>query len=567
MLGKATIATHRLCTELKKDISIVSDCFIGASDFIRIVLKDEYIQSRLESMLSDERLGIPIMNNECVVVDYFGPNVGKELHLGHLRSLAMGQMVSNVLEFYGATVHRRNHVGDFGSQSGVIIRYLLEYDPKTLESLDYGTCNTSINMEKERMVRGHKYPEEVIDTTDRRLGLGGIDFPDQLTISTLGEYYRISTLKYKDDDLFAHRARLETTALQNGKSVAQKQWDNVVKISLRHFTEILKSFNATKLKHIPESCYKIRANQLIDSLLEAGVAKQFGDSYVEVFLSDCKDSGANRSVLRTRDGALTYMATDLAALRHRISTHKPDIIIYITDEAQEFHFKRLEEIAIKANILGDCKIEHMGYSPILSQEGDKIRSRSGTQYRISETLSQIKKLARDMIVQNGDYISQTTHVLSERIGAGGILFSELSTHHEKSDKYSIDRIAATGLNPLFSLLLSYSSAFSILNRLLHSRTPPEYIKDDGFRNETERSLALTLMGLENEVYYSLKSRISHRLCKYLRTVSERFELFCKETTIVDGNKVHLGSLNLVKLTYRVMKLVFSLLGIKPVEKF
>ncbi|GBE62200.1 arginyl-tRNA synthetase [Babesia ovata] len=275
---------QRLRDEIRKEDEFVSNCIVTGNGYINIFLKDEFLRRSLNSMQcsTTRLLNVPCMSKDSVVVDYFGPNVGKELHIGHLRSAAIGGAVANILEFCGAKVFRRNHVGDFGSHSGQIMRYLLEYDPTSLDAFSPSKVDSERMRETVRQQIGYNlWPYKKITTTDK-MSQPTPDISVELITNTIGEIYRCARKKCDADASFMARCKEETALLQRGKDVHQDVWNNIARTSMNSHRDVLKLFNLDKVRDIPESFYAKRVFALVERLVGEGHARKRPDGSVTI---------------------------------------------------------------------------------------------------------------------------------------------------------------------------------------------------------------------------------------------------------------------------------------------
>eukprot|EP00375_Theileria_parva_P003859 XP_766545.1 arginyl-tRNA synthetase [Theileria parva strain Muguga] len=574
---------ERLSYEIKKELSTVGACKI-THDCLNIKLRDEYIIDQLNLMSESDRLNVGKLTDETVLVDYFSPNVGKNLHMGHIRSLGIGQAISNLLHFSGSKVIRRNHVGDFGLHSGIIMRYIIEYDTRAMEALNPATCDSVRLRETTRqLVAGFSPLNFSHDYNVKNLTLPYPTFAYGLVLETMDDYYKLAFEKFSSDQEFAKRAKIETCLLQNEKSFAFPQWQNVTKVSLAKYNDLLDYFYIKGLKNIPESLYKNVTNRFINELIKDNQVKQNDKEVVYTIPKSSKtddntDSTENtrnsdsaegvgvknedKTVLITREGSLTYMSTDLGALSYRVNWHKPDRIIYVTENNQKSHFKKLYKISKKLKLLKKCKMEHVGFGQICLEGSGKIRSRTGNTCTLDDITRQVVKLVTDHMVKRGDYLQLKSPVLSRKIGVGSILFSDLSVEPKSGYNFSIERLMNQGYNLLISILYSYVRCQSILKRC---ESLPQ-IPSNEFRNEYERKLGLVLLGFENIIATSISLREPHRVCKYLTNLSREFNQFYEKTPVIADDKVNSLSLKLVKITSRAIEIGLGILNIQTVKR-
>lgn len=646
---------RRLRDEIRKESDCVTDCLITENGYINIFLKDSYIRRRLNAMHNDpsKRLNVPLMSGDRVVVDYFSPNVGKELHMGHLRSAAVGGAISNILEFCGAKVLRRSHVGDFGAQSGQIIRYLVEYDPTSMDAFTESQTDKVRMLEMSRKMLGYSVWDIKKTRTSGRLAQPTPAKSMELIANTVGEVYRLAKQIYDKDAAFMYRCKQETALLQKGKDMHQKVWQNIASTSRHAYRDILEDFKLDKVRDVPESYYAKRVFPFVEGLVAQGHATKRPDGSVTIVLKDgdikkdeCDNDGGvvytgtffkgnnvihlggnsplsphnsegepigqeahlhiatanktpdtvegqqdakdtaqysddemgsegqrqdNEFVLITKEGAATYLAVDLTALAHRLKENKATRLIYITDNAQKSHFRKLESIARQVGILKDQEMEHLGFGAVKAADGKRMRSRTGRGDAVADIWNETVGTFKKEVERKAEYLHPMSIFMAHKLAAGSILYADLSTAQQDNYTFSTSRLLNLGGNTLMSILYSYVRSRSIQRKLRESNTVVDTsgLGQDvnaAFKNPISRRLALRLIGLENVIFAAAHLRAPHRLCKYVWGLSKEFAQFYEETRVADSNGVAAESVQLVNLVARTIKLVLSLLNIQTVER-
>ncbi|KAK1441782.1 arginyl-tRNA synthetase [Babesia gibsoni] len=622
-------AARRLRDEIRKETDYVSDCTISSNGYINVTLRESFIRQSLSRMLKDpnKRLNIPYMTEERIVIDYFSPNVGKDLHMGHLRSAAVGGAIANILEFCGSKVMRRSHVGDFGAQSGQIIRYLVEYDPTSLEAFNPYNNDWKRQVEMTRQKLGYSVWNIKKTQTSGRLAQPTPSLCRELISNTIGEIYKLSKEIYNKCPDFVKRCKEETTLLQQGKDPHQKVWQHIAVTSMRSYRDMLEKFKLDKVRDIPESYYSKRVFALVERLVKEGHANKKPDGSVTIVLKEFNNSsseGVNESaddvyagtfvkgssaihlnkqpaaaeegdngatetgksvgqheqdgdaknnelVLITKEGALTYLAVDLTAMEHRIKENKADRLIYVTDNAQGPHFKRVEIIARQVGILTDQKMEHVGFGSVNASDGKRMRSRSGVVDTIESIWEDTVEVLKNEVGKNVEYIGEMRDFMAKKLATGSILYADLSTTQRANYTFSTDRLINLGGNSLIGILYSYARGRAINRKVEEGGVPVggealEHGSDSAFRNPSSRKLAMTLMGLEDTILSAVCLHSPHRLCKYIWSLSKEFAHFYQVTKVIEGDVANAESLDLVNLVSQTIKFVLNLLNIETVER-
>ncbi|EDO05520.1 putative arginyl-tRNA synthetase [Babesia bovis T2Bo] len=572
-------AAIRLRDELKKESDAVKDCFVTGNHYVNIVLHDGYIRNVLREMDSDQavRLGVPYMSSGTVVVDYFSPNVGKDLHMGHLRSAAIGAALSNILEFCGSRVIRRNHVGDFGSQSGQIMRYLMEYDPTSIEAFTESQTDKERAKEFTRLIDGYSIWSIKGITTSGRFSRPTPGVSAELIINTMGEIYKNAKELCDTDPEFQLRSKEETALLQRGKHMYQECWKSIVKTSIASHRDILEQFKLDAIRDVPESCYAKRVFAFVDRLVKQGHALARPDGSIVIPWQALNEQSGDTPteelhdlVLITKEGAATYLAVDITALEYRLSEHKPNEIIYITDLAQKPHFDKVIAIARHIGFLKDQKIEHLGFGAVLSEDGKKMRSRTKTGVNVHDIWKYTLKRCLDEVEKKGEFLGQASMCMAHKLAVGSMLYADLSTKHTDTYVFSTDRLLNQGGNNLISILYPYVRARSILRKI--EQDAIKVVNEDlwlvggkPFLNRSARQLALHILGLENAIFTTAYLKTPHRLCKYVRSLGRIFTHFYDNNRVIDQGKAEADLVHLVRLFSQATKLVLKLLNIETLE--
>ncbi|ORM40611.1 Arginine--tRNA ligase [Babesia sp. Xinjiang] len=588
----------RLRDEIRKETDCVSDCFVTGNNYINIVLKDEYLTRTLKAMANDtcKRLNVPIMSRQNVVVDYFGPNVGKELHMGHLRSAAIGGAISNILEFCGDKVYRRSHIGDFGAHSGQIIRYLIEYDPYSLDCFTESWTDRERLLELTRQELGYSVWDAKGIKTSNRLSRPTPAESTDLIVNTIGEIYRRAKRQCELDEKFNVRCKEETALLQHGRHLYQKTWENISLKSMQSYRDLLEDFKLDKIRDVPESCYAKRVFKLIDRLVKEGHALKNKDGSITIKIEHHGSSvdpsranidqdkepahGKNQTtlvylynmasdlVLLTREGAATYLSVDLCALEYRLREHKADTILYVTDSAQRGHFSKLITVARQVGILKDQRVEHLGFGAVLAEDGKKLRSRRKSGAHVLDIWSDTFDKCLHEVENKGEYKFPDNAIMANTLAVGSMLYADLSTTHGDTYTFSTDRLLKQGGNNLISILYSYVRGRSILRKVVSDNI--SVLNDDFgegwlFRSDFDRNLAVQLVGLENAILTAAIMRAPHRLCKYVWKLSRDFAHFYESTRVLDNGTARAENVLLVDLFAKVTNLVLTLLNIETVD--
>ena len=371
MKEKPRDLAEKLMATLSKDVhDVVATMDISGPGFINLHLSDSYLKSKLTAMLRDpQRLAIsPVTLKQRVIVDFSSPNIAKEMHVGHLRSTIIGDSLSRVLEFLGHDVLRLNHVGDWGTQFGMLIRFMQEKYPDITS-----TTTTTTNDGQSTAV------------------LGGAELGD------LVEFYRAAKKRFDEDKDFEAAARAEVVKLQGGDEGSLKAWRAICDLSRVEFQKIYDMLQV-QVEERGESFYNPMLPSIVQDLETQGVAVQSEGAtcvFVPGYMNP--DGTPQPLIVRKSDGGFLYATTDLAAIRHRAKEEQADRVLYVTDVGQAQHFEMVFKAANSAGLLDPTKTElkHVPFGLVQGEDGKKFKTRSGDTVKLKDLLDEAIRIAEE----------------------------------------------------------------------------------------------------------------------------------------------------------------------------
>lgn len=505
---------------------------IAGAGFINITIKPKYISQKINLVYQDERLGVPKTTQpRKTIVDFSSPNIAKEMHVGHLRSTIIGDTIARILEFKGHDVLRLNHVGDWGTQFGMLIAYLRLEKPEVLT-----TANA-------------------------------VDIGDLVTL------YKQAKLKFDQDLEFQETARNEVVKLQSKDVESIKAWTLLCEQSRKEFAVIYELLDI-KLTERGESFYNPFLPEVIEDLKKAHILTEdqgakcvFLDGFVN------KEGNPLPLIVQKSDGGYNYATTDLAALKYRVNQDKATRIIYVTDAGQSNHFTQVFQVAKKANFIPDnVDLVHVPFGLVLAEDGKKIKTRSGETIRLKDLLDEaIIRAKRDLenrLKTEGRNESEGfINQVSKIVGLSAVKYADLSQNRTTDYKFSFDKMLALQGNTAPYLLYAYVRVQGISrkgNIDLNSLISDDHII---LTEETELVLAKHLLQLDFILEEVEKDLLPNRLCLYLFELSQKFNQFYDQCPILQAEeKVKLSRLVLADLTAKVLKQGLSLLGISVLER-
>ncbi|MGB3508706.1 MAG: arginine--tRNA ligase [Microcoleaceae cyanobacterium] len=505
---------------------------IAGPGFINLTLKPEYIEAYLQQIIKDERLGIaPTKNPQRVVIDFSSPNIAKEMHVGHLRSTIIGDSLARVLEFQGHDLLRLNHVGDWGTQFGMLITYLREAFPEALKTADV------------------------------------------LDIGDLVAFYKQSKKRFDEDEDFKEKSRQEVVSLQAGAKDSGYAWQLLCAQSRREF-QVIYDLLDIELNERGESFYNSMLSGVVEDLNKLGLLEESNGAQC-VFLDGFtnKEGEPLPLIVQKSDGGYNYATTDLAALRHRVEKEGAKRLIYVTDSGQANHFAQVWQVAKRAGwIPDDVEVVHVSFGLVLGEDGKKLKTRSGETVRLKDLLDEAinraridleKRLKEESRSESDDFIERVAEV----VGLSAVKYADLSQNRNSNYVFSFDKMLALNGNTAPYLLYAYVRVQGIARKgdidfKNLSKDAKVLLKD-----EQELVLGKHLLQLTEVLDMVTVELLPNRLCEYLYQLSVKFNQFFENCPVLKSEEPLLTSrLLLCDLTARTLKLGLCLLGISVLER-
>ncbi len=509
---------------------------VSGPGFINFTLRDDWIAARASQMLEDPRLGLePVARPQTVVVEYSSPNIAKEMHVGHLRTTIVGDAIARVLEFVGHRVIRDNHVGDWGTQFGMEIEYLLDV--------------------------GEDSPEAALLRTDPNA------------------FYQAARRKFDSDPSFAERARKRVVDLQGGDPGTLELWQEIVDLSLDYLHRIYGRLGVTLTDADirGESFYNDMLADTVDRLEEQGIAV-YSDGALCAFPPGFtgREGRPLPLIIRKRDGGYNYATTDLATIRYRIDERHVDRAIYVVGSDQALHFQMVFAVARQAGWIPEgARFEHAQIGLVLGTDGNRLRTRSGDNVQLSDLLSEAVERARSIV----DEVGAPTRLdpaeldgVAEAVGIGAVKYADLSTARDSAYVFDWDRMISFRGNTGPYLQYATARIRSIFRR---AGVVPISGADPDIRGSRvavtaapERALALRLLDFGAVVTGAGEAAEPHRLAAYLFEVASLFTTFYEECPVLkaEPESLRASRLALCALTLRVLTVGLGLLGVPVPEQ-
>ncbi|MEV5650515.1 arginine--tRNA ligase [Nocardia sp. NPDC052254] len=506
---------------------------VSGPGFLNIGVSDTAVWEQVAARLADDRLGVAASEGGCrTVVDYSAPNIAKEMHVGHLRTTIIGDSLARVLGFLGADVVRQNHLGDWGTQFGMLIQYLDEHP-------------------------------------DARWRHEDLAEQDGSSVSALDALYKAARKEFDVDSAFADRSRARVVALQAGDAATLARWREIVSESERAFADIYARLGVllTAEDSVGESFYNSMLVDTIDELVGKGIAVE-SDGALVVFSEEVNgpDGRPVPLMVRKRDGGYGYDTTDLATIRYRITELGAQRLLYVTDSRQALHFQLIFETARRAGWLTDeIDAEHIAYGTVLGPDGKPFKTRAGGTVRLMDLLDDAFAKARAVVAEKDpDLDSAELDKIAEQAGIGAVKYADLSTSRVKDYTFDLDRMIAFNGNTSVYLQYAHTRIRSILRK---AGEPVPLVDVDLVLEPAERALALELDAYSSTVREVAETLEPHRLCGYLYELARDFTTFYDNCPVLSADEPVRGNrLALCRLTAATLSHGLGLLGIAAPER-
>lgn len=506
--------------------SLVAKTDIAGPGFINFTISQQQLIDQLEHAYQDGNVGIQAAATpQTVVIDYSSPNLAKEMHVGHLRSAIIGDAVARVEELLGHNVVRQNHVGDWGTQFGMLLAHMEELN------------------------------------TDE-LGL---------ELSNLETFYKAAKKRFDESEAFAARARELVVALQSGEPKCRALWQQFIDVSLSHCQEVYDRLGVklTRADVMAESAYNDDLAQVVTDLKAQGLLVEDQGAQC-VFLDEFKnkDGESLPVIVQKSGGGYLYATTDLAAVRYRQNVLNGDHLMYFVDQRQGLHFQQIFTLARKAGFArADLQMDHYGFGTVMGKDGRPYKSRDGGVTKLADLLDEAEKRALELVQQKNTQLTpeEQAHV-AKVVGISSVKYADLSKNRTSDYIFDWDTMLSFEGNTAPYLLYAYTRVNSVFGKAgvnPHSIDAPFVLND-----EREVTLANTLVRFNEVVHTVADKAMPHFLCGYLYEVAGAFSSFYEACPILQGDDlaVRQSRLKLAALTAKTLRQGLELLGIPTLEK-
>ncbi|QLS19566.1 arginine--tRNA ligase [Klebsiella michiganensis] len=500
---------------------------IAGPGFINIFLDPAFLSENVSSALKSERLGVAQPQAQTVVVDYSAPNVAKEMHVGHLRSTIIGDAAVRTLEFLGHKVIRANHVGDWGTQFGMLIAYL----------------------EKQQQENA-----------------------GEMALADLEGFYREAKKHYDEDEAFAERARSYVVKLQGGDEYFREMWRKLVDITMSQNQLTYNRLNVTLTRDdvMGESLYNPMLPGIVADLKAKGLAVESEGATV-VFLDEYKNKEGEPMgvIIQKKDGGYLYTTTDIACAKYRYENLHADRVLYYIDSRQHQHLMQAWTIVRKAGYVPDSvPLEHHMFGMMLGKDGKPFKTRAGGTVKLADLLDEALERARRLVAEkNPDMPADELEKLANAVGIGAVKYADLSKNRTTDYIFDWDNMLAFEGNTAPYMQYAYTRVLSVFRKADIDESAlaaaPVVITE-----EREAQLAARLLQFEETLTVVAREGTPHVMCSYLYDLAGLFSGFYEHCPILsaESEETRNSRLKLALLTAKTLKLGLDTLGIETVER-
>lgn len=504
------------------DNRLIESAEVAGPGFINLRLKADFLAQEVDAALHSGHFNIRRTGEpQTVVIDYSSPNLAKEMHVGHLRSSIIGDSLARVLGFLGHQVIRQNHVGDWGTQFGMLVAYMVEQQTDNAE----------------------------------------------FELADLEQFYREAKVRFDEDPAFADTARDYVVKLQGGDERVLALWKQFVDISLSHAQQVYDTLGLllTPDDVAGESKYNDDLQAVVDALTAQGLAVD-DDGAKVVFLDEFKNQDGEPAafIVQKQGGGFLYSSTDLACIRYRVSRLQADRLLYVVDARQSLHFQQLFTVARKAGWLPEsATAEHIPFGTMMGKDGKPFKTRSGDTVKLVDLLNEAVERATALVAEKNPALSPAEAAeIGRVVGIGAVKYADLSKNRSSDYVFDWDQMLSFEGNTAPYLQYAYTRVQSVFRKAGDWDAAAQPV----FTEPLEKQLAVELLKFEDVLCNVAESCHPHYLAAYLYQVAALFSRFYEACPILKAEgSVRNSRLQLAKLTGDTLKQGLELLGIETLD--
>ena len=494
---------------------------IAGPGFVNLRITTAFLTDALTRISTDDRLGVPLAaNSETIVVDYSSPNTCKPMHIGHVRSIVIGDAICRLLRLAGHKVIADNHLGDWGTQFGLLIAGYRRF--------------------------ADQVPDDGGPPLDR-----------------LVKIYKLANAAAEADESFRDQARAELLKLHQGETENLRQWQQYNQWSIDHFNEVYHRMGTSFDEMLGESSYHSMLPDVVNELVQQNLARE-SEGALCIFWDD---DSLPPMLVQKRDGAFLYATTDLATVKYRRDRWNPDRVIYLTDARQILHFRQLFSAAQRWGVAGKARLQHISFGSILGPDGTPLKTRSGDPIGLHEVLDEAERRAMAVVeAKNPDLPPHEMAEVARVVGLGAIKYADLSQNRQSDILFDWDKMLAMQGNTAPYLQYAYARIRSIFRKGAEESGTPDNAAIT-LNEPAERALALKLLRFPEAVDAAGEDYRLNIICSYLFELSQTFATFYEQCPVLKSEPhIRAGRLQLCDLTARTLKMGLAILGIDVVER-
>jgi arginyl-tRNA synthetase len=520
----------KIATQLRLHQAIES-AEVAGPGFVNLRLSSAWIGETLKSWLADERDGVPLVEKkERIVVDYSSPNIAKQMHVGHLRSTIIGNAIVSMLRFIGHDVTGDNHIGDWGTQFGLLIAGLKKFRSGDAEGL----------------------------------GIAGLE-----------AIYRQASKLAETETSFADEARAELAKLQSGDAESRAIWERFIAITRRELDVIYARMGVTFDEWNGESFYDPMLPRVAQTVIDSKLAREdqgalciFFNEWAETLGKPAPGKLAKQKepfIVRKKDGAFLYSTSDIATVMHRTEVTKATRAIYVVDHRQALHFEQL--FAVVAQLGYTMRLEHVGFGTVLDESGKPLKTRNGQAITLASLLDEAEAHALEVMrAENVDLSEDEMKKVASAVGIGAVKYADLRQNRLSDYQFDFDKMIEFKGNAGPYMQFAAARAGSILRKgdIDEATFVPSSIVLEA---DAEKSLARTLLRFPDAVHIAAETCQPHILTDHVYALAREYSSFLEACPVLKSEGVTRESrLALTALTGRQLRRGLRLLGIEPVER-
>jgi len=515
---------------------MATEVTIAGPGFLNVRLSPAWLSTQLRGVASNTNHGVePATSPQTVVVDYSGPNIAKEMHVGHLRSTIIGDAIANVIELLGHKVVRQNHIGDWGTQFGMLITF----------------------------IQGSLVPSDGSVSDGLSLARGGtFELPE---IKDLEDFYRKAKFTFDNEPAFADHAREAVVRLQTGRETELVIWRRIVDETRRHFQRVYDRLHIklTESDERGESFYNPMLPGIVSQLMDREIAvKSDGATVIQV------DGYESPLIIQKTDGGYLYGTTDLAALRYRVDELHADRIIYVTDSRQSQHFAMVFAVGKKAGWAEGVSLEHAPFGTMMGDDGKPFKTRTGGTVKLKDLLDEAEVRALALVTaKHPDLPEAQRKTIATAIGIGAVKYSDLSKDRNSDYVFSWDTMLAMDGNTGPYLQYAYARIKSIQRKAQEGGLVASATQSITLESPFELNLAKHILRFGETIEVVARDLKPHLLCLYLYDLAGKFSSFYENCPVLKSEEpLRSSRLLLADLTARTLEKGLDLLGIEHPEQ-